>query len=116
MTEAVESSVLGINLGESGKFSRKFPYSLYSVFFLLESQGGGKFSASFLIFSIVLPRFSLCFFQKKSDICKHIIISCKNNDSVSCERKKRIPLKGSFKKKEKKSQLFSSRFEFKQLC
>ena len=66
--------------------------------------------ACFLIVRFVLPPWiSLYFF----DICIHVIISCKNNDSVSRERKKRILLENV--KKAKIHSFLSSRFEFKQL-
>ena len=45
----------------------------------------------FLIVRFVLPPWISFYFF---DICIHVIISCKNNDSVSWERKTRILLEG----------------------
>ena len=45
---------------------------------------------TFFIRFVLPPWISLYFF----DICIHVIISCKNNDSVSWELKKRILFEG----------------------
>ena len=60
-------------------------------FLALICKGVVSILACFLIVRFVLPPWiSLYFF----DICIHVIISCKNNDSVSWEHKKRILLEG----------------------
>ena len=59
--------------------------------------------ACFLIVRFVLPPWiSLYFFG----ICINVIISCKNNDSVSWERKKRILLEGQLSKKRKSTAFY----------
>ena len=66
-------------IGRIESFWPKFVRGLVSIF------------ACFLIVRFVLPPWiSLNFF----DICIHVIILCKKNDSVSWERKKRILLEG----------------------
>ena len=69
----------------------KSTVSVESRVFGLDLGGGDKYFRMFLIVRVVLPPWiSLYFF----DICIHVIISCKNNDSVSWERKKRILFEG----------------------
>ena len=89
----------------------KSTVSVESRVFDLNLWGAVSIFACFLIVRFVLPPWiSLYFF----DICIHVIISCKNNDSVSWERKETHSFRGIVVKKAKIHSIFS-RFEFKQL-
>ena len=61
--------------------------------------------ACFPIVRFVLPPWTSLYFF---DIYIHVIISCKNNDSVSWERKKRILLEGLLSKKRKSTAFYLS--------
>ena len=76
----------------------KSTVSVESRVFGIICEGVVSILACFLIVRVVLPPWiSLYFF----DICIHVIISCKNNDSVSWERKKRILSEGYVSNKRK---------------